>query len=57
MTASRPLKNESWFRRVDSSRLGRLERARAVQWVNLERNPAQCSYEVSLGTAPGTVSV
>ncbi|KAF9508366.1 hypothetical protein BS47DRAFT_1350380 [Hydnum rufescens UP504] len=46
--ASRPLKNESWFRRVDSSRLGRLERG---------RNLAQCSCEVSLGTAPGTSRV
>ncbi|KAF9514002.1 hypothetical protein BS47DRAFT_1343657 [Hydnum rufescens UP504] len=46
--ASRPLKNESWFHHVDSSRLGRLERARA-------RDPVQCSYEVSLGAAPGTI--
>ncbi|KAF9507947.1 hypothetical protein BS47DRAFT_1351017, partial [Hydnum rufescens UP504] len=57
MMASRPLKNKSWFRRVDSSRLGRLERARGVRWANLERNLAQCSCEVSLGTAPGTVGV
>ncbi|KAF9507908.1 hypothetical protein BS47DRAFT_1350914 [Hydnum rufescens UP504] len=50
--ASRRLKNESWFRRVDSSRLGRLERAKGVRWANLERNLAQCSCEVSRRHCP-----
>ncbi|KAF9517594.1 hypothetical protein BS47DRAFT_1339463 [Hydnum rufescens UP504] len=49
--ASRPLKDESWFHHVDSSRLGRLERARAVV------TRCNVSYEVSLGAAPGTISV
>ncbi|KAF9518856.1 hypothetical protein BS47DRAFT_1337701, partial [Hydnum rufescens UP504] len=39
--------NKSWFHHVDSSHLGRLE------W---KHNLAQCSCEVSLGAAPGTVT-